>query len=398
MRLSRARLAVKRAMVAVAVLSITPAVGHSRGQEISSLPAQIAAAQERHQRAVERYRQERPAAVRAAARACYEEERRRDLGDLLDRAERFPDDPAAVQAIQFVITADLVGSIGVLNRAVDLLARDHVRHPGIGSYCQFLSLTYHAASVETFIRAVLAKHPDRKDRAGACLALAEMLQIKAHMARHLRKYPEQIKSYGEDHGAEAMARFLRETAPDAIEKEAEAVFERVVNEFGGLRATQPPRSFGEIAAGELNALRHLHIGQVAPDIEGADIEGKRFKLSDFRGKVVLLVYSGEWYPECTEMYAVQRALLARYAGQPFAVVDVNTDQRPDKLRASIEAGRVTWRCWWDGGPGGPIATHWAIRNYPGVFILDAKGIIRHRDVRGEGIDEAVGELMAKAKE
>jgi hypothetical protein len=38
----------------------------------------------------------------------------------------------------------------------------------------------------------------------------------------------------------------------------------------------------------------LNIGQVAPEIEGEDLEGKHFKLSDYRGKVVVLDFWGNW--------------------------------------------------------------------------------------------------------
>lgn len=139
MTLPRVRFTMRRMIVAIAVLALAPAVGHSRGQEESSLKSRLAAAQERHQRAVEKYLQERPAVERAAARVRYEGERRRDLGDLLDQVQKLPDDPAAVPAIQFVITADHEEAIGVLDRAIELLARDHARRPGIGQYCQFLS-------------------------------------------------------------------------------------------------------------------------------------------------------------------------------------------------------------------------------------------------------------------
>jgi hypothetical protein len=36
------------------------------------------------------------------------------------------------------------------------------------------------------------------------------------------------------------------------------------------------------------------IGQVAPEIEGEDLDGSRFKLSDYRGKVVVLDFWGNW--------------------------------------------------------------------------------------------------------
>jgi peroxiredoxin len=45
---------------------------------------------------------------------------------------------------------------------------------------------------------------------------------------------------------------------------------------------------GEKAKAVLFQIRHLAVGKEAPDIEGADQDGKRFKLSEYRGKVVLL--------------------------------------------------------------------------------------------------------------
>ena len=40
--------------------------------------------------------------------------------------------------------------------------------------------------------------------------------------------------------------------------------------------------------------KHLQIGMVAPDIEGEDLDGVKFKLSDYRGKVVVLDFWGDW--------------------------------------------------------------------------------------------------------
>jgi peroxiredoxin len=39
---------------------------------------------------------------------------------------------------------------------------------------------------------------------------------------------------------------------------------------------------------ELDDILHLSVGKVAPEIEGQDQDGNKFKLSDYRGKVVLL--------------------------------------------------------------------------------------------------------------
>lgn len=44
----------------------------------------------------------------------------------------------------------------------------------------------------------------------------------------------------------------------------------------------------------LNILRNLRVGAVAPEIKGKDLDGKEFKLSDYRGKVVLIDFWGDW--------------------------------------------------------------------------------------------------------
>ena len=44
----------------------------------------------------------------------------------------------------------------------------------------------------------------------------------------------------------------------------------------------------------LFAINHLSIGKEAPEIEGADLDGEEFKLSDYRGKVVMLDFWGDW--------------------------------------------------------------------------------------------------------
>ncbi|MHC4449715.1 MAG: hypothetical protein ACYS0E_06185 [Planctomycetota bacterium] len=51
---------------------------------------------------------------------------------------------------------------------------------------------------------------------------------------------------------------------------------------------------GKRAEGSLFEARNLVVGKEAPDIEGEDIEGVAFKLSDYRGKVIFLDFWGDW--------------------------------------------------------------------------------------------------------
>jgi len=76
--------------------------------------------------------------------------------------------------------------------------------------------------------------------------------------------------------------------------DAEAVLMEVVKHYGDVKIYGGRMTAGKKAEGNLFEARKLAIGKTAPDIEGEDIDGVMFKLSDYRGKVVLLDFWGDW--------------------------------------------------------------------------------------------------------
>jgi TolA-binding protein len=74
--------------------------------------------------------------------------------------------------------------------------------------------------------------------------------------------------------------------------EAEKVFEDVVAKYGQVNGRRG--TLADDAKGQLHEIRDLAIGKVSPDIEGEDVEGHKFKLSEYRGKVVVLDFWGDW--------------------------------------------------------------------------------------------------------
>jgi hypothetical protein len=77
-----------------------------------------------------------------------------------------------------------------------------------------------------------------------------------------------------------------------MNKEAETLLDRVTKEFAGVKYGRG--NLGDTAKNELNELRNLGIGKTAPEVAGEDIDGKSLKLTDFRGKVVVLDFWGDW--------------------------------------------------------------------------------------------------------
>jgi hypothetical protein len=97
------------------------------------------------------------------------------------------------------------------------------------------------------------------------------------------------------------------------------------------------------------------------------------------------------------MYPHERSLVKRLEGKPFALIGVNSDSDKDKLKERMTKEQITWRSFWNGpkGPDGPISHAWNVRGWPTIYVLDAKGTIRFKGVRGEAMDKAVDELLKK---
>jgi len=95
------------------------------------------------------------------------------------------------------------------------------------------------------------------------------------------------------------------------------------------------------------------------------------------------------------MYPHERSLVKRLANQPFALIGVNSDPR-DRVKSAMQKNNITWRSFWDGGsPGGPIAQKWQVTGWPTIYVIDHKGVIRYKNLRGSELDQAVEALLAE---
>jgi hypothetical protein len=101
------------------------------------------------------------------------------------------------------------------------------------------------------------------------------------------------------------------------------------------------------------------------------------------------------------MYPHERSLVKRLEGKPFALVGVNSDQSRQELKKAIDKEKMTWRSFFDGpGRSGPISTRWNVHGWPTLYVLDAKGVIRHKWVGSPGdevMDRAVNDLVRQAE-
>jgi hypothetical protein len=101
------------------------------------------------------------------------------------------------------------------------------------------------------------------------------------------------------------------------------------------------------------------------------------------------------------MYPHERSLVQAMVNKPFVLLGVNSDPSKDFLKKVIADEKMTWRSWWDGGStSGPIATKWNIHLWPTLYVVDHKGVIRHKWVGSpsEAVMNRALEKLVKAAE
>jgi len=93
----------------------------------------------------------------------------------------------------------------------------------------------------------------------------------------------------------------------------------------------------------------------------------------------------------------ERSLVAEFAQAPFTLIGVNSDSNLDEVRPELDKAGITWRSFWNGPQGqeGPIAQAWGIQGWPTIYVIDAQGRIRYRDLRGAELEHAVEALLAE---
>jgi len=175
------------------------------------------------------------------------------------------------------------------------LAADHVASPKLAEVVQAISPYNPTLAAEEFLRTVVAKSPHWDVKGQATFKLAKVLGGLAGAAETFAAKEggdaEERAGLVDFYGEKTLEK-LAARDPAEMRKKAEDLFENVLEDFKAIPSAQG--TLGLQAEAELFELRNLTIGRVAPDIVGQDVDGVTFKLSDYRGKVVVLDFWGFW--------------------------------------------------------------------------------------------------------
>ncbi len=295
----------------------------------------------------------------------------------LQWAQKRRDSSTSMEALVRVLETcrtDEVGpeATGICKKAAQLLEQDHLQKPEFGGVCLRFSRTA-VPEGDNLLKEAMKRHPQRDVRGLAGLTVAINLARAGNLAR------ETDPGRGEE-----------------MMRQAEQELERLVKEYATVQVGR--FSMAEYARYQLDEIRYLSVGSLARDIVGEDLKGQPLRLSDFRGKVVVLDFWGDWCGFCRQMYPQEQNLVQRFKDKPFALLGINCDDDRDSICGTVARKGLNWRSWWDSGPdGGRIRQSWHVESYPTILVLDHKHVIRFKGVRGKELDDAVAKLVKEAE-
>jgi RNA polymerase sigma-70 factor (ECF subfamily) len=249
---------------------------------------------------------------------------------------------------------------------------------------------------------IVSRFADSPDIHNFCETLAPLTGTPPPWAREYERALRTILEKNRHRLVRVTAQFalasVVKSAGEARQEEAVRLFEQLLKEFDGSDPTLGvEKQFLRVALAELEEIRFRAVGRPVPEIDGEDLVGRPMKLSQFRGKVVLLSFWATWCFPCMKLITHERALVKRLEGKPFALVGVNSDSEAEVLKDALKTHEISWRSFRDRRSGKPaISDEWKILGYPTLYLIDHQGIIRHRWIGApppEELNRAVDRLV-----
>lgn len=311
----------------------------------------------------------------------------------LDLARQYPRQPEAVVALTWVLRHFQRGPEA--EQALELLAANHAASEQLLDVFQRVGRNP-SLNVGQLYRAALKSSKVPEIQAHACMRLTEFLLRQLQLKEELGNDQAKIKRY-EQFMSKVIVEHVRSLDTDKVLAECEQLCQRVLRDFADLKTFQG--RMGDIAKRNLFQIQHLSIGRRVDDIRGEDVAGKGMQLADYRGKVVVIDFWADWCISCRMMYNSNRELVQKMADRPFALLGVNSDRNRQQTLRVIRTQGINWRSWWDGGSTrGPIATKWNVQTWPAIYVIDHKGVIRYKNLKGAELQQAVEQLVQEAEQ
>lgn len=232
----------------------------------------------------------------------------------------------------------------------------HLQKPGISPFCIALADSGDPKSL-ALLEKVIVENPDEATQGIAAFA-ASML----------------LKNLGD--APEVMAKrltYLRK-----------AIIQASDQKIGGT-------SVADIVTDELYVIRFLSKGRSAPELSGMDVAGRVIRLSDLKGKIVILLFWNAKSADTDKVIALTNQLSVKYDGKPVSILGV-TPESLERIRTLQGDGSIKWNNIID--PIDKLAGEYRVVARPAVLVLNAKGVIEYSGLPGSFVELTVDALLS----
>ena len=177
--------------------------------------------------------------------------------------------------------------------------------------------------------------------------------------------------------------------PDTFEPQLIAYADAIQGKFNGNPTVQ---NFIK----QMEALKPISIGHAAPDFTMMGIDGKPVKLSDFKGKFVMLDFWASWCGPCRQENPNVVKQYAAYHPKGFNILSISLDTSKTNWQAAINNDKLTWTHASDmANFTGPTELLYHIQAIPSNFLINEQGIIVAKNLRGTDLEDFLKKTFSK---
>lgn len=175
--------------------------------------------------------------------------------------------------------------------------------------------------------------------------------------------------------------------PAEFEKELVSYADQIKNDF---KDNASVKEFVE----KMSRLKAIQVGQPAPEFTINSINNTPVKLSDYKGKYLLLDFWASWCRPCREENPNLVRAYNAYKSKNFDILGISLDKDPAAWKQAIEADGLGWSHASDLMDfEGESARLYQIEAIPSSFLLDPNGIIIAKNLRGEQLDAFLSKTL-----
>ncbi len=135
------------------------------------------------------------------------------------------------------------------------------------------------------------------------------------------------------------------------------------------------------------------VGSPAPEIVLQDLQGREVKLSDLRGKIVLLNFWATWCKPCKEEMPAMQTSYEKLRDQGFVVLAVNELEDAEKVAEHIRTHGHTFPVVMDHD--NRVANRYGVVGLPASFLIDQQGIVREHIFGNLLTEERIADMVRR---